>query len=265
MSEERKDDDVDRENGEDEENKCEFSTRRPKRVNADTVNYFRQISAAFENGEEDEEGMELLVENAIEEMSGNEASMASHKMCSYVVEMLLRAASDDQLLRIADSFTGFYLHLFTNRYASHVIESLFARFADILSGKSHQIKEKVSDVHVRQICEEVQSSWIPILSDPSGCHCLRALVNLLIGRAMQKKQSASKRKKKRKKNKNKETTTSEVDSALSEPIFTPRNRSDTYLRRFWRVCIAVLRAAIRLRSRPCVSAEAAAEPCNMFS
>ena len=35
--------------------------------------------------------MELLVENAIEEMSGNEASMASHKMCSYVVEMLLRA------------------------------------------------------------------------------------------------------------------------------------------------------------------------------
>eukprot|EP00938_MAST-03A_sp_MAST-3A-sp1_P000128 g128.t1 len=206
---------------ENEENKCEFSTRRPKRVNADTVSYFRQISAAFENGEEDEDGMELLVENAIEEMSGNEASMASHKMCSYVVEMLLRAASDDQLLRIADSFTGFYLHLFTNRYASHVIESLFARFADILSGKSHQIKEKVSDVHVRQICEEVQSSWIPILSDPCGCHCLRALVNLLSGRAMQKKQSASKRKKKRKKNKNKETTTSEVDSALSEPIFTP--------------------------------------------
>ena len=81
-----------------EENKCEFSTRRPKRVNADTVSYFRQISSAFENGEEDEEGMELLVENAIEEMSGNEASMASHKMCSHVVEMLLRAASDNQLL-----------------------------------------------------------------------------------------------------------------------------------------------------------------------
>ena len=87
---------------ENEENKCEFSTRRPKRVNADTVNYFRQISAAFENGEEDEEGMELLVENAIEEMSGNEASMASHKMCSYVVEMLLREIDFGFILFVVD-------------------------------------------------------------------------------------------------------------------------------------------------------------------
>jgi len=213
--------------GEEEEgsSKGGFSTRRPKRVNAETVSYFRQISAAFENGEEDEEGMEILVENAIEESAGNEASMASHKMCSHVVEMLLGAANDDQLLRIADSFTGFYIHLFTNRYASHVIETLFIRFADILSKNGSKAKEKVSDVHVRQICEELQGSWIPILSDPCGCHCLRALVNLLSGRAMPKKQNVSKRKKKKKKKKrnkeSNETMSAVTESSLSEPMFTP--------------------------------------------
>ena len=97
MSEERKDEEM-RGDGE-EENKCEFSTRRLKRVNADTVNRtFDRYPPRSRMGKRMRMEWSFWWRNAIEEMSGNEASMASHKMCSYVVEMLLRAASDDQLL-----------------------------------------------------------------------------------------------------------------------------------------------------------------------
>ena len=179
-----------------------LSTRRPKRVKEKTVSYFRQISATFYQSEEDPEQTELLIENAIEEMKGFEASMASHKMCSTVVEQLLMAATRAQLFNVAESFLGFYLHLFTNRYGSHVLETLLYRLSQILASKGKK-QEETSDRRyaislLEQICDELEAYWSQLMRDTCGCHCLRSLTTLLSGRELPEKESQKKRKRKRK-------------------------------------------------------------------
>ena len=78
-----------------------FDYARPRKPEEDIVDYFSQIHANLTPGEgaqggqegrmdEEEEG--IMVENALDELSNHEASLATHKKGSRALEALIRCA-----------------------------------------------------------------------------------------------------------------------------------------------------------------------------
>lgn len=71
-----------------------------------------------------------LIRTAYRELRHKEASLASHKRVSVVMETLLRLSTPRQLLRLAAALAPYVCWLATSRYGSHVVQTLMA----LLSG-----------------------------------------------------------------------------------------------------------------------------------
>lgn len=147
----------------------------------------------------------LIVSNTLDEMVGQEASLASHVNTSFAVEKLTLHMSSEQLIAFIHNMSGLYCHLFTNRYGSHVIQTLLAQVSTKVVNK-----EKTAEFFdcINNIVHELDEHYIEIIKDASGSHALRTLITLLCGfEPIKKKQFTStqmKKKKKKKKKKRKE-------------------------------------------------------------
>ena len=80
--------------------------------------YLCSLLESMESGEE----RELMIGQAFEEMVGQEASLASDKRCSHIVEKILEEVSMTHVRKFLNGCRGFNVHLLSNRYSSHVME-----------------------------------------------------------------------------------------------------------------------------------------------
>lgn len=77
-----------------------------------------------------------LVRRAYTEIKRREASLASNKKCSLVIELLLQSSSATQLLRFGESLVPYLGFLCNNRYSSHTLQTWLALVHAYLSGSS---------------------------------------------------------------------------------------------------------------------------------
>lgn len=95
----------------DEGSNHEYQDRRHKSlVNPETVSYLEDVVAHFKTLVDDDE-RSLLVGNVLEEISGKEVKVAGDSVCSRHVELLMAAATAQQLLKFLVSVSdvdGFF-------------------------------------------------------------------------------------------------------------------------------------------------------------
>ena len=116
--------------------------RKPAKADDDLVSYIRQLelplAEALKNvGEGGELPLDnrLLVRSVFREIHKREATLATHKKCSLVVEQLLRAATAQQVVTFFASLEPYLDFCCTNRYSSHVMETLLGLAHGLLSGE----------------------------------------------------------------------------------------------------------------------------------
>ena len=169
-------------------------TRRPRALDADLIRYFRQLEVTLVSFKEEaaagggNDHSEMLVAAALREMKNSEASAASHKHCSHVVEKLLSIASGLALRQFMHNAAGFALHMCTNRYASHVVQVMLKRASKLLfapEAASSEVEDEDAPPPMAELiasfCGELEQDWAIVIQDPSGSHAARTLLELLRG------------------------------------------------------------------------------------
>ena len=138
------------------------------------------VPAGNDDVDDDDDVSEIgrLVANTLNEMLGQEASLASNANTSFAVEKLTRHMNAKQLLAFIHNMSGLYCHLFSNRYSSHVVQTLLAQIAKFLT-RGECVDEFVECIG--HIVEELNDHFLDIVKDQSGSHALRTLVVILNG------------------------------------------------------------------------------------
>ncbi|KAF8529284.1 ARM repeat-containing protein [Hysterangium stoloniferum] len=127
---------------------------------------------------------------ALSEMNGKELQLASDPECSPVLERMIYSMDDFVRRVFADSLAGSWLSLITNRFASHVCQTLFALAGDTIGRESRGIFPSTSNAPekgellsltrlVLDACDDVLPELLTLMRDPFGSHVLRTLLILL--------------------------------------------------------------------------------------
>ena len=172
---------------------------KPSKPDDDLVSYVRQLEIPLaEAAESASSGSERVVVVATyREINKREASLASHKKCSVVIESLLRASSAEQLVAFTNAVAPYLPWMCTNRYSSHVLETLFSLLARVLYYGEHAAASGSSDADdsaertvfspeqlvdaLVSMVAELSTHAAVLLPDTSGTHVYRALLRVLGG------------------------------------------------------------------------------------
>ena len=171
-----------------------FHCRRPQKARGETMRYFRQLGPLLENAErqaqvhrgganfgqplDEESELSLLIVNSLNEMVGQEASLASNADTSFVVQKLITHMTPRQLFAVTHNLSGLYSHLFTNRYASFVVQTLLRKVAKFLL---QEVDVEEFSNCIRNIAEEISEHFLSIIKDQCGSPVIRTLVLVLNG------------------------------------------------------------------------------------
>ncbi|KAL1744639.1 armadillo-type protein [Schizophyllum fasciatum] len=184
-------------------------------LDADVKAYFRNVDTQLRDWQDNEkegsasepnEERRMFVEAALREMSEKELQLATDPESSVVLERLLYSMDDFARRVFMDSLSGSYQALFTNRFASHVCQTLFEVAIDSVGrearGDLPPVKSSEEEGELRtvtqltiDIVEEVLSHFHELILNPFASHVIRALFSLLCplqtsARIMRSKKSA---------------------------------------------------------------------------
>ena len=186
---------------------------RPRRVEPDIAAYVAEVDGLLENPEE---GIDeaLLLNNIFGELAKKEASVMSDKTCSHVMEKLIRRATCRQARGILSGCAGYFAFLATNRYSSHVLQTLLHLIWPLMEQDEEGGEEGSAEGGeggegqggegggedgadggdgppppslkqlVLNICDELADTlgWSRAMTDISATHVLRSLLCVLAGR-----------------------------------------------------------------------------------
>ena len=197
----------------------------PRRAAKETLSYLSQIEpvidqfadddpSACEHGgtdgvEEDDEvdvGREQMLENVLDELKHQTASIMEDKHGSVVTEKIARCLTPPQLRVMLSRCRGYMLSLANNRYSSHVLQTLLSLVGKVVeaeisspddsldqgganngeahldgsmsTGKDHT--ELMQDI-VLSLVAELKGTWVELLDDVSGSHTGRGFLQVLGG------------------------------------------------------------------------------------
>lgn len=195
----------------------------PRRAAKETLSYLSQVepvidefaednhgvykSRATSGGEEEEDedgddlGREQMLENVLEELKHQTASIMEDRHGSVVAEKIARRLTPLQLRVMLSRCRGYMLSLSNNRYSSHVLQTLLSlvgqtveaeiSYSDTAASVNHVHEERstpsVSDqVDLMQdivvsLVAELKGTWAELLYDVSGSHTGRGFVQVLGG------------------------------------------------------------------------------------
>ncbi|RQM23629.1 hypothetical protein B5M09_007150 [Aphanomyces astaci] len=173
------------------------STRvRPRRLEPDTLAYLQEVNASFlENLKDgDVETSRMLLWNVLEEIAPRVASAASDRHACEFIEVLVDHMSAQQLRFFLHKMEGYFSHLWTNRYSSHVLQRLLSKVGTIVGNEvkgeadDDDDPDRAADVPpmsslIVAMCSEVQAEWLTLINDVSASHVMRAVFCALAGRA----------------------------------------------------------------------------------
>jgi hypothetical protein len=143
----------------------------------------------------------LLIASVHKEIKKREASLITNKKCSVVMEKLLLVSSAFQISEFIDAILPYFTFASTNRFSSHVFETLFLMIYRFLSREydfnylsidaSHDISpnnDTSPDVMTMNfvnilvsITNQVNERIHELAFDTAGTHLLRSLIFLLSG------------------------------------------------------------------------------------
>ncbi len=203
--------------------------KRPRKADSETVSYLREVEEELKRITEvdedraheqatnvdggDHTSMPLLIDNVLAEIRYNTASLMCDKDSSMVLEQILHASASNPNKAIAlilSRCEPYFLCLATNRFASHVLQTLLdlsgpaiVREVDTLDDelgcnfvvdrkgneKNNTATESGSDEeHIPTVSETVLSlaacakgNWHDLAKNFSGSHVGRALIRALTG------------------------------------------------------------------------------------
>lgn len=133
-------------------------------------------------------------------MDGNEINLATEYTCSRIMEKLIRVSEPFHYRVFLDRMRGQFFNLFTNRFASHVMQTLLS-----LSASAFEEDEQSGAVHGSEgsgtllplktlfinMCTELESHWSTLMVDTYGSHILRLLLNILSGNRLMASENAN--------------------------------------------------------------------------
>ncbi|KAK8794681.1 hypothetical protein WA158_001662 [Blastocystis sp. Blastoise] len=167
----------------------QYHTLRPKKPTEDSLRYISQIQGVLDNTEDPEEKI-TLISNVNQELRGMEVSLATDRKVSFTIEKIIKASSRSQLRLFLSYCKGFTIHMFTQRYASHVMQTALEQASYFLRNKEStdtvettplgEPLETLSQIII-QIVSELSSSFNKLMCDPCATHVIRILLCILCG------------------------------------------------------------------------------------
>ncbi|EQC35717.1 hypothetical protein SDRG_06995 [Saprolegnia diclina VS20] len=170
---------------------------RPRRLEPDTTAYLLEVKTSLLEslGDDGDDTKSILLWNVLEELAPRIASAASDRHACEIVEVLVEHMSPRQLSFFVHKMEGYYSHLWTNRYSSHVLQRILSKVGAIVQAEVDGSLETTEDDDERSknvptmaalivaMCTEVKEEWITLVNDVSASHVLRGVLCALAGRA----------------------------------------------------------------------------------
>ena len=157
-------------------------------VDESTASYFYEIEALLQTDPETPEQVEertILAGNALEEAVGYEMALSMDARCSRIVEKLLTAAGDDDLVRflagITKEATDFYVlckSLFGSRVAEHALGCVAAKVGKT---PSEELLGKL-EPPLRAVADGIVAEAVNCAYDPRVSPVARKFLSVLSGR-----------------------------------------------------------------------------------
>eukprot|EP01138_Halocafeteria_seosinensis_P015690 gb/GECG01016011.1/.p1 GENE.gb/GECG01016011.1/~~gb/GECG01016011.1/.p1 ORF type:complete len:766 (+),score=128.33 gb/GECG01016011.1/:1-2298(+) len=196
--------------------------KKPRKLDDDMVEYMKQLelpltnetiklqqgavakdeakSAETQTAYDDEHmDVSVLSRNLIQQLKNKEASAATHRRCSVVVEKLLRLAKPELVAGFLCRIQNYIRFSATNRYASHVLQTSLHVIVEDFKGVSNKVTGAATaeededdaklEAELRATPEEAVVSLsramapdiVEYMFDQSGTHVVRALISTLVG------------------------------------------------------------------------------------
>ena len=157
-------------------------------VDESTASYFYEIEALLQTDPETPEQFEertILAGNALEEAVGYEMALSMDARCSRIVEKLLTAAGDDDLVRflagITKEATDFYVlckSLFGSRVAEHALGCVAAKVGKT---PTEELLRKLEPC-IRAVADGIVAEAVNCAYDPRVSPVARKFLSVLSGR-----------------------------------------------------------------------------------
>lgn len=171
---------------------------RPRRLEPDTLSYLKEVTEMMAQPAEDatEDEVELLLWNVLEELAPRAASAASDRHAGELIEVFLHKMSDGQLRYFFSKMHGYFSHLWTNRYSSHVLQNLLSRASGVVekeqqgatddpNDEDDRLKETPPMSHlIITMVKEVEGEWLTLMNDVSASHVMRSVLAVLAGKPL---------------------------------------------------------------------------------
>ncbi|CAM9839362.1 unnamed protein product, partial [Hapterophycus canaliculatus] len=191
----------------------------PRRAAKEIISYLSQVETvieqyaqddhSYETGGEDEDedvGREQMMDNILEELKHQTASIMEDRQGSVVAEKMARRLTPLQLRIMLGRCRGYMLSLANNRYSSHVLQTLLSVAGQVVEAELSEDSDnddgdeeghtgseaavatsdgakkidKMQDV-VLSLVSELSGAWAELLADISGSHVGRAFLQVLGG------------------------------------------------------------------------------------
>lgn len=174
------------------------SRLRPRRLEPDTLSYLKEVTEMMAQPAEDatEDEVELLLWNVLEELAPRAASASSDRHAGELIEVFMPKMSDGQLRYFFSKMHGYFSHLWTNRYSSHVLQNLLSRASSVVekeqqgatddpNDEDDRLKETPPMSHlIITMVKEVEGEWLTLMNDVSASHVMRSVLAVLAGKPL---------------------------------------------------------------------------------
>lgn len=181
----------------------------PRRAAKEIISYLSQVEPVIDQfaqddhsygagGDDDEDedvGREQMMDNILEELKHQTASIMEDRQGSVVAEKIARRLTPLQLRTMLSRCRGYMLSLANNRYSSHVLQTLLSVAGPVVeaelsedSSEAHGVDgddagskvDRMQDV-VLSLVSELSGAWAELLADISGSHVGRGFLQVLGG------------------------------------------------------------------------------------
>ncbi|KAL9936822.1 hypothetical protein V8E36_004057 [Tilletia maclaganii] len=177
-------------------------------VQPEIKSYFRTAhadliaaSASSFNGDDDNDDQQqqqhdLLLNAALQELSGHELALATDPDTSVILEYIIAHIQPIKLRILTDRLSGNLFTLSTHRFGSHVVEAILTALQSSTSGHAQQQPLDIDDIGtlrsasqlIIDLGAELQAAHPGALSEllhhPFGTHVVRSLLSVLSGRSL---------------------------------------------------------------------------------
>ena len=181
----------------------------PRRAAKEIISYLSQVEPVIDQfaqddhsygagGDDDDDddsedvGREQMMDNILEELKHQTASIMEDRQGSVVAEKIARRLTPLQLRTMLSRCRGYMLSLANNRYSSHVLQTLLSVAGPVVEA---ELCQGSSDTHgddsrakvdamqdvVLSLVSELSGAWAELLADISGSHVGRGFLQVLGG------------------------------------------------------------------------------------